>query len=92
MEKLINNEMLIEALEIYENNRLNGYTVSDFTPSKKFERKMEKLIKSEKNYYYKVTLTKARKTFVILAAAIALGDERYRDKREHTGFLYFKRK
>lgn len=72
MENLISNETLINALEIYENNRLNEYKLSDFTPSKEFEKKMEKLIKSEKNYYYKVTRTNARKTFAILAAAIAL--------------------
>lgn len=72
MEKIINNETLINALEIYERKRLGEYRETPFTPSEKFERKMEKLIKSETNYYHKITRTKARRTAVAVAAAAAL--------------------
>lgn len=72
MDKVISNKMLIEALELYENKRLSEYEEKDFIPSEKFEKKMRKLIKSQTNYYYKATRTRARKVSAILVAAVVL--------------------
>ncbi|MCH5303553.1 MAG: DUF4367 domain-containing protein [Ruminococcus sp.] len=73
MDRIIDDKMLISALEIYENKRLSDYNLREsFTPSKSFEKKMEKLIKSQTNFYYRVTYTKTRKTLVALVATLIL--------------------
>ena len=73
MEKTLDRNTLIKALEIYENSWLD--TVSEdaaFEPSENFDRKMKRLIKSQNNVYYKATLTRARKVLVIAAAISVL--------------------
>lgn len=72
MEKALNNELLIKALEIYENKRLGEYEEKAFTPSRDFEKKMEKLLKSETNYYYKATRTPKRKVLAAVVAAAVI--------------------
>ncbi|MEE3428841.1 MAG: DUF4367 domain-containing protein [Ruminococcus sp.] len=73
MDKIINNELLVKSLEIYENQRLKEYdALKPFAPSESFIKKMDKLIKSQSNYFYKATRTKARKVAAILVAAIVL--------------------
>lgn len=69
MNKVIDSAVLSQAFELYENKRADEYAGSEcFEPSKKFDKKIRKLIKSRTNIYHRVTLTKARK--VMLAAAI----------------------
>lgn len=73
MDRIIDNEMLIKALEIYEDKRLSGYNLNEsFTPSKNFEKKMKRLIKSQTNLYYRTTCTKTGKTVAVLVAAFVL--------------------
>ena len=72
MEKILDNKTLVRALEIYEGKRLGDVETIAFEPSKSFEKRMERLIKSQSNVYYKATLTKARKVIVIAAAISVL--------------------
>ena len=73
MNKAISNEMLAKALELYEEKRFEDYeNLKEYTPSDSFDRRMEKLIKSQSNYYYKITLTKARKAVAVFAAAVVI--------------------
>lgn len=73
MNKAISNEMLAKALELYEEKRFEDYeNLKEYTPSDSFDRRMEKLIKSQNNYYYKLTLTKARKAVAVFAAAVVI--------------------
>lgn len=73
MDKLIDNEMLRKALEIYEDKRLCEYDdLEEFVPSEKFEKRMERLIKSRNNYFYTVTKTRFRKALAVAAVAAVL--------------------
>lgn len=73
MDKTISNEILVNGLEIYLQNCFAEYDkLDEFTPSEAFDKKMQKLIKSQNNIYHKVTLTNVRKTVVVFAAVIAL--------------------
>ncbi len=71
MDNAINLDMLTEAFEIYEQNLAAEIPKADFEPSKDFERKMDKLIKSERSVYHRLTLTKARRAIAI-ATVIAV--------------------
>lgn len=72
MEKALNNELLVKALEIYENKRLGEYEEKAFTPSRDFEKKMENLIKSETSYFRKATRTPKRKVLAAVVAAAVI--------------------
>lgn len=73
MDKLIDNEMLRKALEIYEDKRLCEYDdLEEFVPSEKFEKRMERLIKSRNNYFYTATKTRFRKALTVAAVAAVL--------------------
>ncbi len=70
MDKTIDNKLLKEALNLYQQRRFEEYDkLEKFTPSKDFEKRMQKLLKSRTNYYHKITLTNLRKA--IAAAAVA---------------------
>lgn len=62
---------LSTAAEAYMINRLTDGSISteQFVTSKSFEKRINKLIKSEHNLYYKFTLTRARR---LLCAAIII--------------------
>ena len=62
---------LSTAAEAYMINRLTNGSISteQFVTSKSFEKRINKLIKSEHNLYYKFTLTRARR---LLCAAIII--------------------
>ncbi len=61
--------MLYQAFGLYEDKLTAKYAESEcFEPSKQFEKKMRKLIKSQTNIYHRATLTKARR--VMIAAAL----------------------
>lgn len=84
MDKVLDNSMLTQALLIYENKleRACEEAVA-FNTSKDFEKKMEKLIKSQHSVYARLTLTKARKLIlvaalvaVLLAATLSVGANR----------------
>ena len=73
MEKILNDNILIHALELYEESWLSTLTVTEeITPSEKFEKKMQKLIKSQTNVYHKMTYTRSRKVISVLAAVLIL--------------------
>lgn len=73
MDNIINNETLKRAVELYEQKRLSEYDkLESFTPSENFEKNMNKLIKSQSNYYYKLTRTKVRKVVTVFAAAVVI--------------------
>ncbi|MCH5299177.1 MAG: DUF4367 domain-containing protein [Ruminococcus sp.] len=73
MEKILNDNILVQALEIYEESWLSTLTVTEeIAPSKNFEKKMQKLIKSQTNVYHKMTYTRSRKVISVLAAALIL--------------------
>lgn len=73
MNKTISSELLIKSLEIYENNRFKEYeALPAFEASDGFKKKMNTLIKSQSNYYYKATRTRARKVAAVFAAAVVL--------------------
>lgn len=70
MDNILNNETLKKAVELYAKKRLDDYDkLESFTPSESFENKMKRLIKSQSNYYYKLTRTKVRKAVSVFAAA-----------------------
>lgn len=70
MEHILNDDILTAALAIYEDDFLASKVEDEsFAPSAGFERKMEKLIKSQTNVYYKITRTRARKAAAIAVAA-----------------------
>lgn len=72
MDKVIDNEMLKRALEIYEDRRLSEYdSLKSFTPSKEFEKRMESLIKSS-GKHYQAKGVGFRKILAIAAAAAVL--------------------
>ncbi len=71
MEKIITDELLTDALKIYEANMLSNLPQHDIIPSKKFERRMERMIKSQSGIYYRMTCTRARRAIAI-AAAVAI--------------------
>ncbi len=69
MNNVINTDMLTQAFELYEEKLALGYASGEsFTPSRDFDKKMNKMIKSQTNFYHRATLTKTRR--VILVAAI----------------------
>lgn len=73
MEKFLNDNILVQALELYEENWLSTLTVTEeIMPSDKFEKKMQKLIKSQTNVYHKMTYTRPRKVISVLVAALVL--------------------
>ncbi|MCR5652750.1 MAG: DUF4367 domain-containing protein [Ruminococcus sp.] len=57
----------------YAEERLSGtlYNEDEFIFSNEFEKKMKKMLKSEHNFYHKVTLTRARKAICLAAIIIA---------------------
>ena len=68
MNNVITKDMLESAFALYADRLADGCAGAEFTPSADFERKMNKLIKSETSLYHRLTLTKARKA--LAAAAI----------------------
>lgn len=73
MEKILNDDILVQALELYEESWLSTLTVTEkITPSQNFEKKMQKLIKSQTNVYHKMTYTRSRKVISVLVAALIL--------------------
>lgn len=69
MNKAIDNNLLTKAFGVYEEKLSTQYSdESSFEPSEKFNKKMQKLIKSQTNVYYKATLTKTRR--IMIAAAL----------------------
>lgn len=73
MNNTVSEEVLVNGLELYINNRFAMYNKSqEYIPSEAFEKRMQKLIKSQNNVYHKVTLTNVRKAVVVFAAAVAL--------------------
>lgn len=66
--------VLKQAFHEYMEEQLESdiYREDEFSTSEKFEKKMEKMIKSEHNVYHKVTLTRARKILCVAAIIIAL--------------------
>ncbi len=70
MDKVISRDMLVSALEIYENKMLDSAAEESFVPSKAFDKKMKKLIGSQTSLYGKLTLTKSRKVITVFAAAL----------------------
>lgn len=69
MNNVINADMLTQAFELYEEKLALGYASGEsFTPSQDFDKKMNKMIKSQTSLYHRATLTKTRR--VILVAAI----------------------
>ncbi len=71
---ILTDEILVQALGVYEKAWLENtqFDESEFNPSEKFKKKMNRIFKSYDNVYYKMTLTKARRIAVIVAAIIAI--------------------
>ena len=67
-------DIFYEALAFYEKDWFENseFDYSDFNPSDKFKKNMQRIIKSCDNVYYKITLTKARRIVCIIAAIIAI--------------------
>ena len=83
MNKAIDNNLLTKAFGVYEEKLSTQYSeVTGFEPSEKFNKNMQKLIKSQTNVYYKATLTKTRRIMIaaalivtIMAASLTSGRE-----------------
>ena len=67
-------EILRQAFHEYMDEKLGSsiYRDDEFQTSKSFEKKMSKMIKSEHNFYHKLTLTRARKILCVAAIIIAI--------------------
>ena len=72
MNNVITKDMLESAFALYADNLAESYAGAEFTPSSDFERKMNKLIKSETSLYHRITMTKARKALAVAAIIAAL--------------------
>lgn len=69
MNKAIDNNLLTRAFGVYEEKLSAQYSEgTGFEPSEKFNKDMQKLIKSQTNIYHKATLTKTRR--IMIAAAL----------------------
>ncbi len=74
MNSVLTDNLLNEAIEIYESNWLfsEKFDESKFITSEKFNKKIQRIIKSRNNIYYKVTLTGMRRTICVFVAIIVL--------------------
>lgn len=70
----IYDKKLKQAFREYMEERMESgiYREDEFKTSEKFEKKMEKAVKSEHNFYHKATLTKTRKILLIAAIIVTL--------------------
>lgn len=66
--------LLSQAITEHMNEWLESdeFREDEFKTSEEFEKKMEKMIKSEHNVFHKLTLTRARKVMCIAAIIVAL--------------------
>lgn len=75
MDKIILNDDLLKiAVSKYQENYFNRtiFNEENYETSKAFEKRIEKIIKSEKNLYHRVTLTTVRKVICVLVAILIL--------------------
>ena len=86
MNKAIDSNLLSQAFGEYEKKLSTQYSEeSSFEPSEKFNKDMQKLIKSQTNIYHKATLTKSRRILVaaaliVMIMAASLSVEAIREK------------
>jgi len=73
MDRVIDKAMLTQAFDVYEASLAAEYArYESFEPSRKFYKRINKLIKSRTNIYHKLTLTKARRALVVAAIIVTL--------------------
>lgn len=67
-------KLIVQAVEAYVTALLESgiYRDDEFTPSKSFEKRINKLIKSRHSLYHRATLTRARKILCVAAIILAL--------------------
>ena len=71
---ILTDTLLYDALEIYNNEWVTSeeFSKEKFETSEKFNKKMQKMIKSRSNIYYKATLTGLRRAICVIAAILTL--------------------
>lgn len=71
---ILTDNLLCDALKIYQSDWFENtiFDKSEFETSQKFEKKMEKIIKSRSSFYHKVTLTGLRRVACAIVAIIIL--------------------